>query len=189
MTLAFNSLQKRTIQEVLEWHEFQVEILGGEKNHVLEELGAAPASEDSRFLEMTRGEIDAFFVVQQNELGFAAMLLLMAAAEAAIRVDFIDRVEKRLKDPVSKAFRAINKKLAKRNAPDRVSLEEDILDTWAEIDDNAKGPIGEFKGALRMRHWLAHGRYWDVRMGRQRYTPDDVFDISSNLLQALALRT
>ena len=31
MTPPFDSNQKRTIQEVLEWHEFQTEVLGREK--------------------------------------------------------------------------------------------------------------------------------------------------------------
>ena len=80
---------------------------------------------------MTRDDIEDFFRSHKNELDFVTMLVLMAAAEASIRLDFMERVEKRWKDPVSRAFREIHKKLSRKHAADRVSLEEDILDTWA----------------------------------------------------------
>jgi hypothetical protein len=184
--MAFDSTQKRTIQEVLEWYVFQVEVLGREKARVLNELASAAFPSDSRFFEMGNKEIEDFFHLHKNELDFVTMLVMMAAAEATVRLDFMERVDRRWRDAVSKAFKAIHKDLSKKDAADRVRLEEDILDTCAATDERTKGPIGDFKGALKLRHWLAHGRYWnDVQMGRRQYSPQDVFDISNNLLQAI----
>jgi hypothetical protein len=185
MTLAFDSLQRRTIQEVLEWYGFQVEVLGREKTRVFEALHTGGMPSDSRFFGMAGGEIDEFFNLHCNELDFVVMLDLMSAAEAAIRVDYQDRVDRRLKDAVSRKFREIDKRLSKNKRPDRVRLEEHILDTWASLVHQAKPPVGHFKGALKLRDWLAHGRHWDPRLGRQQYSPADVYDISSDLLDAM----
>ena len=175
MILAFDSLQRKTIQEVL----------GREKARVLTEMLENTVPEDSRFVGMSREEIDDFFSLHRNELDFVAMLDIMSAAEAAIRSDYRKRLDKRLKDSVSKSFKKINKRLSKNKRSDKVSLEEDILDTWATELLVAKGPVSDFKGALKLRDWLAHGRYWDPRMGRRQYSPHDVYDISNNLLQAI----
>jgi hypothetical protein len=61
----------------------------------------------------------------------------------------------------------------------RERLRKDLVPT-------TKRPIGDFKGALNLRHWLAHGRYWNPKLGRT-YSPGDVYDISADLLQALDL--
>jgi hypothetical protein len=50
-----------------------------------------------------------------------------------------------------------------------------------------KSPAGDFKGALKLRNWLAHGRYWTPKLGRKSYSPGDVFDICEQLLMALSL--
>jgi hypothetical protein len=184
MTLAFDALQKKTIQEVLEWYEFQVEVLGREKERVIAELLTSVVPADSRFFGMSRAEIDDFFDVHRSELDFVVILDLMSAAEAAIRLDYLDRVGKRRKDPVSKHFREIYRKLSRKKSADKVSLEEHILDTWTTHDAETRVPISDFKGALKLRHWLAHGRYWHPKIGKQ-YSPRDVYDISSNLLRAI----
>jgi hypothetical protein len=44
--------------------------------------------------------------------------------------------------------------------------------------------ISAFRGVLRMRHWLAHGRHWHPKLGRG-YGPSDVFDISRALIEAV----
>ena len=78
----------------------------------------------------------------------------MSAAEAAIRLDYLHRVGRRRKDPVSKDFRNIYKNLSKRNKADKVSLEEHILDTWTTHVAETRVPVSDFKGALKLRHWF-----------------------------------
>ena len=185
MTLAFDPSQQRTIQEVREWYHFLAEFLGRERARIAEDLRTGGVPSDPRFLGKTREEVDRAFDFYRDELDFMAMLDLLAAAEARIQCDFRQRVEKLLKDPVSRAFRAIENKLRRRKTTERARLEEDILDTWVDHATATKGPVGSFKGALNLRHWLAHGRYWKPRMGRPYYSPGDVYYISETLLQAI----
>ena len=51
-----------------------------------------------------------------------SVLSLLASLEAAFRIDYLHRCQKRLRDPLSRAFRQTY-----RNAGSRASLEEDIL--------------------------------------------------------------
>lgn len=176
------SYEEVTIQEVWEWYEYQELILGGEKTRVLAGLRSDSLPSDSRFFGWAYDDIEEFFDRQRNELEFLAMLSLLAATEAAIRVDFIVRVQKRRKGAASRRFREISK----RRGEDKIRLEEDILEPWKDLVPTTKGPIGCFKGALNLRHWLAHGRYWNPKLGRT-YSPGDVYDISAGLLQALGL--
>lgn len=111
-----------------------------------------------------------------DEADQQASLFIIAAAEAAIRVDFESRVmTRRPKDSVTKAFRHI----AIQNGL-RIRL-EDILDVWAEETASTKVDVGRFKGALGFRHWLAHGRWWVPKLG-QKYDPAGLVLIVESLL-------
>jgi hypothetical protein len=44
--------------------------------------------------------------------------------------------------------------------------------------------ISAFRGTLRLRHWLAHGRHWHPKLGRG-YAPGDVFDIARALIESI----
>lgn len=109
---------------------------------------------------------------------------MLVCTEAALRVDFIQRVMKREKDEVSRKFRNV----FRRRGIEKIRLEEDILEIWKDHFEEIKSSIAEFKGALNLRHWLAHGRYWKPKLGRVAgYDPVDVFDICKNLLQDVQL--
>ncbi len=60
------------------------------------------------------------------------------------------------------------------------------VDTWKEFtpDPADKMVIGDFKAALKLRNWLAHGRYWEERFPRD-YSPGDVYDICHALLRVV----
>lgn len=85
----------------------------------------------------------------------------------------------RKKDSLSKRFRNLYKAKG-----DRPRLDEDILVAMKEGGVSASAIAG-FRGALKLRNWLAHGRYWNLKAGRG-YTPNDVFDISRALLDSMA---
>ncbi len=139
-----------------------------------------------RYVGKTREELDEEFVFQIVELGQLSMLGMLASTEAALRVDYIERVANKKKDNVSRRFR----KRYKERGVEKIRLEEDILDTWKEHGSGSqiKTAVGEFKSVLKLRHWLAHGRYWKPKLGRaEGYTPLDVFDICKLLLQAVDL--
>jgi len=92
----------------------------------------------------------------------ASALQILAALEAAFRVDYLKRVYGRKKDCLSKALREIHKVKGPR-----ASLEHEIFEAWA--DNTTIGPlvIAELKAAFKYRHWLAHGQYWTPKLGRK----------------------
>lgn len=142
---------------------------------------------DPRFFGMNLTELDEYFESLLNEADHQTCLFLVAGAEAAIHVDFLERVYERRKDRVSRAFRDIYNTRCGHNKT-RVRLEEDILDTWASEISKAKPTIGTFKSALKFRHWLAHGRWWVPKLGR-KYDPAGVVQIIMDLFGAIEIST
>jgi hypothetical protein len=110
---------------------------------------------DPRFLAYTREEFGDLLLGRIEETDLRSSLAILAALEAALRIDFQLRVKQRAKDPLSREFRAIFKV-----RPDRARFDEDLLDPWVRHHPSLKSLVGELRGALHFRHWLAHGRYW-----------------------------
>lgn len=122
-------------------------------NQVIHSRGAV----DPRFSGFHPDDLDRYFENLRAETELLATLDLIASVEAAIKVDYINRVEKRVKDnsALGDAFKALHKK-----KKERVSLEDDILRIWKIHDLTTKSKIDDFEHVLDYRHWLAHGRYW-----------------------------
>lgn len=169
------------------WYEFQRALIGEEKGRVFDALTAGFAPHTNRYVGKTPEELEDDFAFQIFELDQLTMLGLLTAAEASLRVEFVDRVANRRKDDLSREFRDAFK--AAKHRLEKIQLDEDILDAWREhANTRIKSAISEFKGALKLRHWLAHGRYWRPKLGRANgYNPNDVFDICNELLQALEI--
>ncbi len=106
------------------------------------------------------------------------MFEILATTEAVLRIEVKTRVVARKKDPLSRRFRKLYKAKG-----DRIRLDEDILTAMKE-EGVSEGAISAFRGSLRLRHWLAHGRHWHPKLGRG-YAPSDVFDISRALIDSI----
>ena len=130
-------------------------------------------------LGMTEEEVADYFENARSELDAAASLLALAEAEAVLRVDFLSRVKKRTKDPVSQSFRQLHK-----SKGESVRLDDDLLGTWAIHHSQCKAAVSEFRAALKLRHWLAHGRYSTPKLGRT-YVTQDIFGIADQLFTKL----
>lgn len=128
-----------------------------------------------RFFGMTAGEIDEFFEKNLEETDRQVCLFLIAAAEAAFRVDFLQRVYDKKRDEISRQFRTIFRE-KRNNSRLNINLEDDVLNVWVENVPSTKPHFGSFKGALNYRHWLAHGRYWVPKLGR-KYDPVGILNI------------
>lgn len=113
-----------------------------------------------RFQGAREDEVAEALAVTLREIDRAAILALLAAMEAAFRVDYLERVYQRRKDPFSRACRALYARLGHR-----VPLERELLKLWLTEGAAAPDFIRHLSGALRVRHWLAHGRYWSPRLG------------------------
>jgi hypothetical protein len=123
----------------------------------------APSIEnrDKKFIGYSIQDTQRELNLRLEEIDKSFVLSLLAALEGHFRVDFHVRCERRKKDELSRCFREVNKK-----KPDRVSFEEDILETWRNHLPAAKALFSELKGAFRYRHYLAHGRYWNPKLGK-----------------------
>jgi len=106
------------------------------------------------------------------------MFELLATTEAVLRTEVKTRVDAKKRDPLSRRFREMVKSRA-----EKIRLDEDILVAMKEEGISGTA-ISDFRGALKLRHWLAHGRYWHPKLGRG-YAPGDVFDISGALIDEI----
>lgn len=132
-----------------------------------------------RFADETPTALHENLAEQLTEAEREVSLTLLASIEAALRVDFLERVYQKKKDPLSRACRNLHK-----DKGARASLEDKILPLWREFCSVSPLPIGELRGAFKYRHWLAHGRYWVARLGR-RYDFDSIYILADAVIASL----
>lgn len=118
------------------------------------------------------------------ELELTSSLSILSAIEAAFRIDYLQRCYKRKKDSLSRTFRTIH-----RSKGSRVSLEDDILDSWRQKSSMPKSILNSLKGALKFRHWLAHGRYWEPKFGRDKYDYQSVYELAQTIFESFPFIT
>ena len=116
-----------------------------------------------------------------EETGLRSSLAMLTSMEAAFQLDYQYRCQKKLKDDLSRAFRAIYKR-----KPDYVRLEKDIFDAWNSYASGAQQLVGELRGAFKFRNWLAHGRYWTPRLGRI-YSFENLYRLADEVFCTLPL--
>jgi hypothetical protein len=162
--------------EILEIAEYHNDVVASLKLYFREE----PPSFSARFIG--RHPIDVL-AARIEETDLRSALAILTCVEAAFRVDYECRCQKRMKDDLSRAFRAIHKA---RKA--RVSLEEDIFESWKENSVGSRQLIGELRGAFKFRHWMAHGRYWKPKLGR-KYDFNFVYSLADDVLNLFPLQT
>jgi hypothetical protein len=144
------------------------------------------ASVSPLWADLTPSEVDARYDDHRRELDRLTMLNFVASGEASITDDYFRRIERKLKDKLSKSYRMWYKDLPRKKREQPSFDEEGILSRLKEsktIDDNL---IGQFRACLRVRHWVGHGRRWEKPLELERLDPDDVYDRVDALLQALA---
>lgn len=131
-------------------------------------------------------EVSKHFTNLSNELELAGILWLVTALEGRFRVDLRSRL--RMKD-----FLAVRltKLRDERGEEFLVPFEAGILEAWKEflrnagvqqsLQDVCVNGYGQIKPLIKLRHWLAHGRYWDAKINVE------AFDIASarNAIDAL----
>ena len=110
-------------------------------------------------------------------------LAVLTLIDAAFKLDYRYRCENKLKDDLSRAFRAKQKQ---RQGYQNVSLEQDIFDAWIKYASGAHALIGDLRGAFRFRHWLAHGRYWTPKLGRN-YDFNSLYSLADAVFCSLPL--
>lgn len=116
---------------------------------------------NSIFVGYTREELNNELENRIEELDKSTALTILAAMEAHIRVDYLQRCYNKDKQELSKKFRVLYKKNEKA-----VSLPDEILKRWKD-HVQSKSVVSDIIAALKYRHWLAHGRYWVLKVGRK----------------------
>ncbi|MBC7602153.1 MAG: hypothetical protein H7255_05765 [Ramlibacter sp.] len=171
--MLFELTSATTIEEIVDWYTTAESALLKERTaaHTSILAGVIP----SHLLRplprgATPGDVDDYFRNCLKEIELAANLFLVAAAEARLRRDAQGR-----------------QKSGRSSLDDRLSLlhreaqtawhvplyEMGLLDAWKDyigtipnVLDNEKSRwlsrVGDFKFVLRLRHWVAHGRYWEL---------------------------
>jgi hypothetical protein len=118
------------------------------------------------FIGLSIQEIRKRFASDRSELEKSAILSLIAAAEAYLRVDYLSRVQGKKKDSLSRAFRKLFNEKSQRTA-----LDKDLLKVWKNANRRLEPEINTFTELLQFRHRIAHGRYW-VNKTNKSYTLD-----------------
>lgn len=118
----------------------------------------------------------------RNELDLQCSLGLLSAIEARFRIDFAIRCEKRYKDDLSRSFRELYKYHGLY-----VHLEDDILAAWEAHTSGMKVILNEVRQAFRFRHWLAHGRYWLLKVKVERFDFRYLYTLASTVSTKLEI--
>lgn len=176
--------EPQTLVEICDWHSGIIDALVERRASIQHAIrqGSAVAP---RFVGMTEGEVDAHYDADRRELDRLTVLNLVASAEGTLKVDYFRRVEKKLKDALSVAYRNWHNTLSKKKQLRPDFDDGGILDEIkkAKVMDN--NIIGRYRECLRARHWLGHGRYWSKPVEVDRLDPDDVYDRADAFLRAM----
>jgi hypothetical protein len=133
-----------------------------------------------RFATYLPSEVESELAERMSETDKRSALVTLARIEAAFRKDYSERCRLKKSDNMSIAFRRIHKNRGKR-----ARLDEDILDVWYQIaDPPSRKVISSLRGMLKFRHWLAHGRYWDLG---SEYNFDGIYLLAAVVLADLPL--
>ena len=116
---------------------------------------------NDRFLDYSINEIEQELQARLDELDRLTSFSILSSLEASFRMDYLIRCNQKKKDTLSRKMREIYQVKGSR-----ASLEDDILMLWKEVYPEYKIFISEVITAFKYRHWLAHGRYWEPKLGR-----------------------
>ena len=170
---------EKSIEEIWSWYNDQKEALRDFKNKIIVSLQIVPSHVDDKFITMTLEEVNSYFASSVEELEHLVALDLISATEGNLRADFYSKVYNKDKSDLARKFRTLYK--LKEN---KISLEEDIIENW-KIYSESKSHFSEFIGLLKYRHWLAHGRYWNLTKKGRTYTAEEAYEIAENIFVQL----
>ena len=177
-------IEIRDIGFVWEWYENQKKAIFDYQTVVLNLFSSGSLGFSGKFSGLTSQEIIDYFEVQKYELERIVCFYIIASSEGQIMNNFKIRIKNKKKDNLTIAYKQYKKK--KGIKP--ILVNDDFLKLLKPIFPNRpeKDIIGKFNSALNFRHWFAHGRHWEQNIGKY-YTPYDVYDISSELLNVIGI--
>ena len=135
---------------------------------------------ETRFALYTEDEVLAERDERLYEAGAASAMMVLASIEAAFRVDYLRRCYAKHRDRLSRTLRTLY-----QDKGARVSLSEDLLEVWKDQGSVTARLVGELRSAFGYRDWLAHGRYWVPKLGRQ-YDFASVYNLAREVESTLS---
>lgn len=132
-------------------------------------------------------EIRNFYDKLIDELENLVKLDFLSSAEGHIRYDFATRINNSNQHPITSTFSRLL--AASRYGAGGVEFKK-ILDAWVQHhpgNTDMEGKISTYKAVLDLRHWLAHGRWWNLSSGLPTHTVEDIHQISNDVLKAMGL--
>ncbi len=115
------------------------------------------------------------------EHGFSASMNVLAAVEAAFRIDFELRCRNTDLEPISNRLRMMRGGRMQSS----ISFTREILSAWEEEHPNGTHVISALREAFQFRNWLAHGRYWVPNMDKMDY--GDVYALAESTFEFFPL--
>jgi hypothetical protein len=139
------------------WHHYDqlVEALDAYRVAVMERMRSGdeiPAIFHNSSIE----DVWENFELLGNELLCWSIMNSIANAEAIVQRDYLHRINKRKKDPLSRLYRAMYSK-------SKLVRLKDIILEWPKATPSCRPIVNRFIDILRIRNWIAHGRYYTLR--------------------------
>ena len=182
---------------VLDWFSTCSDAISKQKSTVINwlangGLSPVPVNLPDAALYATPEYLEQYFSEVLRELELSAVLWLVTYCEGRLRVD----LRGRLKD--TDFLAAQMKKLHdSKNEEFLIPLVDDgILDCWKSFmrhqvpqpqQDKCVHALGAIKSSIKLRHWLAHGRYWDAKLNISDFEIASVNGVLSKFFDGLAV--
>ena len=168
-----------SINAVWGWYQDQKNALRVFKYQIIESLTKPTSTLNQKFQTYSIDDLEIYFKESERELEYLVCFDLISATEGLLRKDFHSKTNQKDKSDIGRAFREI----AKEKDPKDIRLKEDIIEHWKVHMPSKKDAFGNYNGLLIYRHWLAHGRYWNLIKGR-KYSADEAFSITLEIVGA-----
>ena len=130
------------------------------------------------FATNTRDEVNIKLTNRIEELNRSTSLSLLAVIEAMFMMDCKKRDNTNQNDDLSIALIPLVRNKS------YILLNDNILDIWRVHKPQFSQLIGNLKGALKYRHWLAHGRHFTPNMGRPDYDYATIYKLAEDILNS-----
>ena len=115
------------------------------------------------------------------EQGLTASMSVLAAVEAAFRIDFELRCRNTSREPISNRLRTMRRGRLQRS----ISFTREILHEWEQVYPRGADAISAMRDAFQFRNWLAHGRYWVPDTDKIDY--GDVYALAESVFELFPL--
>lgn len=118
--------------------------------------------------------------ILEHELGTS--MTILAAMEAAFRIDFELRCQSMYVDAISIQLRQIQRGRTQHS----ISFVGGILNGWNQAFPAGREIISAMRDAYQFRNWLAHGRYWIPDVNKFDY--GDLYALAENVFTVFPLK-